>query len=183
MLGGGTRSVRPVPPSRTTRGRRASCEASNQRNLSAPPQGGSPTLHTITTLRRGPSHRSRPFLPLPGDWAACRGRTASRQERRVGCSVDSSLYISCTQVQSLSSSALPPSAKHQHERVMDTPRASSCISEGAQKNRVVGAHRREWGCEEAHRALLYLPPVLPRGCASRVDQNQEQSGGLGSSSS
>ena len=49
-----------------------------------------------------------------------------------------------------------------------------CISEGAQKNRVVGAHRREWGCEEAHRALLYLPPVLPRGCASRVDQNQEK---------
>jgi len=49
-----------------------------------------------------------------------------------------------------------------------------CISEGAQKNRVVGAHRREQGCEEAHRALLYLPPVLPRGCASRVDQNQEK---------
>ena len=49
-----------------------------------------------------------------------------------------------------------------------------CISEGAQKNRVVGAHRWEWGCEEAHRALLYLPPVLPRGCASRVDQNQEK---------
>ena len=49
-----------------------------------------------------------------------------------------------------------------------------CISEGAQKNRVVGAHRRERGCEEAHRALLYLPPVLPRGCASRVDQNQEK---------
>ena len=49
-----------------------------------------------------------------------------------------------------------------------------CISEGAQKNRVVGAHRWEWGCEEAHRALLYLPPVLPRGCASRIDQNQEQ---------
>ena len=49
-----------------------------------------------------------------------------------------------------------------------------CISEGAQKNRLVGAHRRERGCEEAHRALLYLPPVLPRGCASRVDQNQEK---------
>ena len=88
--------------------------------------------------------------------------------------MDSSLYISCTQVRSLSSSALPPSAKHQHERVTDTPRASSCISEGAQKNRVVGAHRWERGCEEAHRALLYLPPVLPRGCASRVDQNQEK---------
>jgi hypothetical protein len=29
------------------------------------------------------------------------------------------------------------------------------------KNRV-GAHRWEWGCEEARRALLCLPPVLMR---------------------
>ena len=55
--------------------------------------------------------------------------------------------------------------KHQQsEWVSDTRRAGRVCSPKvlAQKNRVVGAHRCVWACEEAHHALLCLPPVVTR---------------------
>jgi hypothetical protein len=54
-----------------------------------------------------------------------------------------------------------------HQGVTDTPCFYGLRPSGgvllAQKNRVVGEHRWVWGCEEAHRALLYLHLCAPRG--------------------
>jgi hypothetical protein len=100
-----------------------------------------------------------------------RGCTA-RRRRDAQCAL-----FSCSCVWSLLSDALRCTSTEMHKGVTNTPCASEvCVSpEGvllAEKNRVVGVHRWVWRCEEAHRALLGRPPVLTRGCGSRIQPGQ-----------